>query len=180
MIFLLLHVVNAYKHTLLTVKLHVSDCPHTEWRVETLRSHWNFLVFIYILMSRKTPKIGWSIKKRRNSRGWLRDPHVRLSFLWTSLKDPVPWSCSVKVVLTKADRITKAALNSLSSLQYKPETPNMKLNIYSFTLTEASLGSLPWSEADLDGTGLLGSKKPKAWCHSEHIRVIWFCTQLHK
>lgn len=32
-----------------------------------IRPHWN--LFIYILMSRNTPKIGYSIKKRTNSRG---------------------------------------------------------------------------------------------------------------
>lgn len=48
----------------------------------------------------------------------------------------------------------------------------MKAKIYSLPPTEASLGSLPWSEADLDGTGLLGSEKPKARCHSEHASVI--------
>lgn len=51
------------------------------------------------------------------------------SDLYISLKDPLPISCRVRGVFTRGERITRVALNSLSSLQHMTHMNIKHLNI---------------------------------------------------
>lgn len=124
-------------------------------------------------------------QRTKNTAGYTAGGDRQLD-LYASSKDPVPWSCRVRAVFTRGDRITTIALNSLSPLRH---IKRMHVDIKNFLFVLPSQlkarlcnsGLLPGSEADLKtltvAVELLGPEKAKVWSHFEHMEVhfIWLC-----
>lgn len=84
-----------------------------------------FSIFIYIYANRVKSKL--EILQNYYKYVNLGSTSYIVDGLYISSKEPVPWSCRVRGIFTKGDRITIMDLNSLSSLRHTINSLNLDI-----------------------------------------------------